>query len=137
MVLSLLEDGGLKTFLTLTLGLLISDESKGLGLTGETSLMIALPLDLVLPPFFGEDRISGRAVGKDCTVTGLVTNTVVVLFFSTTNSILELNYSTHDCFLVYTRIYNFCLQGSMIFITKVKTEKTVKVVGPEQSALEW
>ena len=75
-VLNLLEDGGLKTFLTLTLGLLISDESKGLGLTGETSLMIALPLDLVLPPFFGEDRISGRAVGKDCTVTGMVTNTV-------------------------------------------------------------
>ena len=104
-VLNLLEDGGLKTFLTLTLGLLISDESKGLGLTGETSLMIALPLDLVLPPFFGEDRISGRAVGKDCTVTGMVTNTVDFSpLFSTTNSILELNYPTHDCVLVSTRI---------------------------------
>ena len=90
-VLSLLEDGGLKTFLTLTLGLLISDESKGLGLTGETSLMIALPLDLVLPPFLGEDRISGRAVGKDCTVTGMVTNTVYMFSSCTTNNITASN----------------------------------------------
>ena len=67
-----LLDGGLSTFLTLTLGLLMSElsEEKGLGDTVEISLTMARPLPLLL--FLGDDLIKGKAVGKDWTGAGVV-----------------------------------------------------------------
>ena len=66
-VLSRLE-GGLSTFLTLTLGLLMSvaSDEKGLGLMVDIFLTTALPVPL-LPLFLGEERMRGKAVGNDWT----------------------------------------------------------------------